>query len=243
MQKYSSYTFSAFALIHITNTAIIPLVTQSVAKADSYLLLTRPFYQSPPQEPLLIGIPIAIHVISGLALRFYRRRQHAARYGGSDDESSRGGSRWPPVSGISKLGFALFPMVYIHGFVVRGLPLWLEGSSANSGLGYVAHGFARLPLASFIGYTALVGTMVWHVTWGWAKWLGFTPKQATQWGTEGEMARKKRWYVINGIAGCVALVWWGGGLGVIGRGGAAEGWLAAVYDGLYKRVPFLGKWI
>jgi MCP1-like protein len=243
LQKYSSYTFSAFTVIHITNTAIIPLVTQSVAKSDSYLLLTRPFYQNPPQEQLLVGLPIAIHVLSGLALRLYRRRQHTVRYGGDSGKQSGSGSRWPPVSGISKLGYTLIPMVVIHGFVVRGLPLWLEGSSANSGLGYVAHGFARLPLASFIGYTAIVGTLVSHVSWGWAKWLGFTPNQTTKRGAEGEMSRKRRWYIINGIAGCVALVWWGGGLGVIGRGGAADGWLASVYDGLYKRVPVLGKWI
>jgi Protein of unknown function (DUF1691) len=242
MQKYSSYVFSAFGVIHITNVAIIPLVTQSVSKADNYLLLTRPFYQSFPLEPLLIGVPIGIHVLSGIALRFYRHRHAVVRYGAQSHAEKRA-IPWPTVSGISKLGFMFWPLVASHQFIVRGLPVWLEGSSANSGLEYVAHGFARLPLFSFVFYTALVGAGVFHMTWGWSKWLGLTPAQTLPSDEEAELTKKRRWYSINGVAACLALIWWGGGLGVVGRGGAAEGWLAGVYDGLYRRIPILGRWI
>jgi hypothetical protein len=241
-QRYSSYVFSIFGLMHITNTAIIPLVTQSVATSDTYLLLTRPYYQSRLLEPLLVGAPIAIHVISGIALRIYRRRQAAIRYG-AQSHAERRAIRWPPVSAISALGFALAPLAVMHRYIVRGLPLWYEGSSANSGLGYVAHGFARLPLLSFVGYTALVSVAAFHFTWGWAKWLSLTPAQTLQSDEEIELTKKRRWYSISGVAGCLALVWLGGGLGVVGRGGAAEGWVAGVYDGLLRRIPLVGKWV
>lgn len=150
---------------------------------------------------------------------------------------------WPPLSGTSALGYVLVPLVLSHQFVVRGLPLWWEGSSANSGLGYVAHGFARLPISSFVGYAALVGVGVLHFSWGAAKWMGLTPGQVTETGVERELGKKRRWYGVNGVAGFVMVVWLAGGLGVIGRGGAADGWLAGVYDALYRKIPFFGGWI
>jgi hypothetical protein len=242
MQKYSSYAFSIFGLIHITNTAIIPLVTRSVASSETYLLLTRPYYQSRIQEPLLIVAPLAIHILSGVALRVYRRRQNARRYG-AESRAERRGIKWPAVSGTSALGYTLIPLVLGHTFVVRGLPLWYEGSSANSGLGFVAHGFSRLPLSSVVGYTTLVVVGVWHIAWGWAKWTNWAPSQTTRVGGEREIAKKRRWYTINGIAASVGLVWLAGGLGIIGRGGSADGWLVGVYDGLYRRIPLLGAYI
>lgn len=61
LQKYSTYAFTIFASFHITNTSIIPLVTRSVPASEPYLLLTRPYYQSFPLEPLLVTLPIATH--------------------------------------------------------------------------------------------------------------------------------------------------------------------------------------
>jgi len=57
------------------------------------------------------------------------------------------------------------------------------------------------------------------------------------------LGKKRRWYTINGVASFVVVVWLAGGLGVIGRGGAADGWLAGVYDALYRKIPFAGEWI
>ena len=45
IQRYSSYTFSAFLAAHVTNTSLIPLLTRSVQSSDAYLLLTRPYYR------------------------------------------------------------------------------------------------------------------------------------------------------------------------------------------------------
>jgi hypothetical protein len=213
-----------------------------VADSDTYLLLTRPLYQSRPQEPLLIGVPLALHIISGIALRVYRRRQAAARYGATS-HAERKAFNWPDISGTSKLGFTLIPLLLTHGLVVRGLPLWFEGSSANSGLAFVAHGFARLPIIHFVGYSALVVVAVWHFSWGWAKWLGLQPVNVKSGSGAQVTKQKRRWYIINSIAGVVSLVWLAGGLGVVGRGGPAEGWLKGVFDNLYRRIPLVRTWI
>jgi hypothetical protein len=111
------------------------------------------------------------------------------------------------------------------------------------GLEYVSHGFAKHPIISFTGFTALVGVGSWHIVWGWAKWLGLQPAQVTQTGAEGQLRRKRRSYILNGVAFAVAGLWLAGGLGVVGRGGEATGWLAKEYDELYKRIPFVGQWL
>jgi hypothetical protein len=228
--------------MHITNTSILPLITRSVPSADKYLLLTRPYYQSLPFEPLLITLPLGLHISSGLALRLYRRRQSLHRYG-AESRKERRSIQWPALSGTSALGYLLTPLVLGHAFVNRVMPLLYEGGSANVGLEFVSHGFARHPAVAFTGYTALVAAGSWHTVWGWAKWLGLTPASVVQGGPEGQMRRKRRFYVLNAVAALVAGLWLAGGLGVIGRGGASEGWLGKEYDSLYSKIPFVGQWL
>ncbi|KAK8252732.1 hypothetical protein HDK77DRAFT_160171 [Phyllosticta capitalensis] len=244
IQKYSSYAFTLFAAAHITNTSLIPLTTRSLPASDTYLLLTRPYYQDFPFEQLLVIAPLALHVFSGLALRLYRRRQTVRRYAGEASTlSERRRVPWPHVSGVSALGFASTALVSGHALVNRGVPLWVEGSSAGIGLEYVSHGFARYPALSFVGFGALVAVTVWHGVWGAAKWNGWTPEQLVRAGYEGEMRRKRRWYVINGIAAALAGLWMWGGLGVVGQGGPATGWVARDYDNLFKSIPVVGQWL
>ena len=228
--------------MHITNTSLIPLLTRSVPASDKYLLLTRPYYQSVPFEPLLITAPLALHISSGLALRLYRRRAQVARYG-AESRRERRRIPWPHLSGTAALGYVLAPLVAGHAFVNRVVPLMYEGGSANVGLEYVAHGFAKAPAVSFVGFTALVGVGVLHATWGWATWLRVAPAYVPQVGAERHIVKKRRWYLLNGVAALVAGLWLAGGLGVVGRGGLATGWLAKEYDGLLSKIPFVGQWL
>ncbi|KAF1812862.1 hypothetical protein P152DRAFT_395894 [Eremomyces bilateralis CBS 781.70] len=247
LQRYSSYTFTVFAALHFTNTALIPLAASSLSSADSYLLLTRPYYQSPLAEPLLVALPLATHIAAGLALRLVRRAQNLRRYGAarSDDAGwcARLAQGWPPLNGISILGYALVPMVAGHAFLNRGLPWIHDGGSSNVGLEYVAHGFAKHPVVSFVGFAGLVGVAAWHFTWGWARWLGWSPSGVAPGVVEYRARRKRRWYLVNAVSVVVAGVWMAGGLGVVGRGGAATGWVGRQFDDLYSKVPIVGKWL
>ncbi|GAB7363052.1 hypothetical protein MBLNU230_g3345t1 [Neophaeotheca triangularis] len=247
IQKYSSYVFTAFGVAHMTNTSLLPLITQSVPTSEPYLLLTRPYYQGIPAEPLLIIAPLAAHIASGLALHIYRRNLNAKRYGAETraDKKRFSAKFWPNVSGISKLGFLFTPLLLGHTFINRGIPKQFPGGSSNINLSYVSHAFARHPAVSWVGFTALIGVGVWHMTWGWAKWLGWTPEQATSGhgSVDRGLAMKRRWYVINGIAAAVAGLWMAGGLGVIGRGGPASGFTGREYDEMYRRIPLVGRWM
>jgi hypothetical protein len=239
IQKYSSYTFTLFLGFHITNTSILPLLTRSIADSDRYLLLTRPFYQSPLSEPFVVALPLLTHIGSGVALRLYRRHQLAKRYGYESHEQRRH-LRWPSLSGTSLLGYILLPLVTGHVFVNRVLPLWVEGDSSGAGLGFVSHGFARQGVVSFVGYSALIIVGAWHFVWGGANWLGLTPKSVPAEAVEG---RKRRWYALNALSAGMAGLWMLGGLGVVGRGGATDGWVGRGYDELYSRIPVVGRWM
>ncbi|KAJ5035085.1 uncharacterized protein L3040_008346 [Drepanopeziza brunnea f. sp. 'multigermtubi'] len=236
LQKYSSYAFTIFASFHITNTSIIPLITRSVPAADSYLLLTRPYYQSFPLEQLLVTLPIATHVLSGLALRIHRRNANVARYGASHLSTSerfqQGLKVWPAVSWSSLTGYVLTPLVLGHSFVNRLLPWIYEGGSSSVGLGFVSHGFAKHPFVAWTGYSALVGAGAAHIVWGIARWNGWVPVG------KDKKARRRRW-AINGIAAAVTALWMAGGLGVVGRGGLTEGWIGRGYDEVYSKVPLV----
>lgn len=247
LQKYSSYVFTAYAAAHIANTSIIPLITRSVPESERYVLLTRPYYQGIPFEPLLIVVPLWTHVLSGVALRVVRRNLNARRYGATerqDKPSFLSAQFWPRVSGISKLGFALAPLVVGHVFINRAIPQQFAGGQSNVNLSYVSHAFAKHPIISYAGFSALIAIGAWHMTWGWAKWMGWTPEQVTvAAGGEREIAKKRRWYVLNGLAAAMTALWMAGGFAVVGRGGPAPGYIGKLYDEMYRRIPMVGRWM
>lgn len=228
--------FTIYASFHITNTSIIPLLTRSVPASEPYLLLTRPYYQSFPLEPLLVTLPIATHILSGLALRIHRRNAIIARYGASSvsisDRLKRGVRVWPPVSWSSLSGYVLTPLVLAHAFVNRLLPYIYEGGSSSVGLGFVSHGFAKHPFVAWTGYTALISVATGHFVWGVARWNGWMPKGNDKKG-------KRRWWLLHGLSVALAALWMSGGLGVVGRAGKAEGWIGQAYDALYAKIPLV----
>ncbi|CAO2648124.1 Nn.00g090460.m01.CDS01 [Neocucurbitaria sp. VM-36] len=240
IQKYSSYTFTAFTALHLANTSLLPLATRSVLDSNRYLLLTRPFYQSTLTEPLLVGIPLVAHVTSGIALRLYRRRQALHRYG-AETKGDRRTIPWPALSGTSALGYALVPLAGFHVWTTRILPLYAHGDSSLINLSYISHGFASHRFVSFAGFSALVGVGVWHFVWGAAKWMNLAPSQVKASESQKHLVRKRRWYVINGVSAAIATVWLAGGLGVVGRDGKVEGWIGREFDELYKYIPFIGR--
>jgi hypothetical protein len=236
VQKYSSYAFTVFASFHVANTALIPLLTRSVPESNRYLLLTRPYYQSTLTEPLLVALPLVAHISSGIALRFYRRRQALQRYG-AETHMDRKTIPWPPISGISALGYALIPLAGFHVWSTRILPTYMHGDNSMISLSYISHAFALKPFISFAGFSALVGVGAWHFAWGWAKWLNLTPPQVTDTESKRHLVKKRRWYAINGVSAVLAGLWLAGGLGIVGRGGKTGGWIGREFDELYNAMP------
>ncbi|KAI9736349.1 MAG: hypothetical protein M1834_001235 [Cirrosporium novae-zelandiae] len=236
IQKYSSYTFSAFLALHLANTSLIPLALRSASAADEYLLLTRPYYQSPIAEPLLVFLPIVAHVGSGVALRVHRRRQMLAR-AGAENRADRKKVKFPPISSTSIIGFTLAPLAGLHILVNRLTPLWSEGGSSSIGLTYVGHGMSRHPGAFALAYAPLVATTVWHIVWGMARWRRWTPENVRG----GERPKRRRWWLLQAVS-FFGFGLWMQGMRLSGMIGETKGWMGSGFDELYRNVPVLGAW-
>lgn len=234
-------------------------MTRSVSASESYLLLAREIYQTPLSEPLLVALPIIAHFASGIALRLIRRSHNLRRYGGGTPGGAllplhhKHGARprqriWPHLSWISVSGYVFTVAVGLHVFVNRVLPLAVEGDSANIGLAYVSHGFARHGPIAWAAYGTLLTVGCGHMVWGWAKWLGVASRAGWRAGpptghgkADRDLKRRRRrtWLAINGVAALVTGIWAAGGLGIVARGGPTPGWVGKVYDELFDRIPLL----
>ncbi|CRG88718.1 hypothetical protein PISL3812_05752 [Talaromyces islandicus] len=255
IQRYSTYPPTVFFALHAANTSLIPLVTRSVPSSEDFLLLTRPIYQSPSLEPLMVALPIVAHIASGLSLRSIRARRRARLYGAESRSQRQLIKSWPMPSLQAKLGYAMVPLVALHVGVNRAVPLQMDGGSSSVGLGYVAHGFARSPVFWNMFYFLFVATSVWHLVGGLATWMGIRVTtvrtergQSHKTGIIGEsrhdqQKRRKNKWLVHGIAALATAIWLAGGLGVVGRGGIGSGWEAKNWDQLYKSVPVVGAWL
>ncbi|KAK4133517.1 DUF1691-domain-containing protein [Trichocladium antarcticum] len=256
IQRYASYTFTLFSALHLATTSLIPLAARSVPASESYLLLAREIYQTPLSEPLLVTLPVLAHVGAGIALRLLRRAHNRRRYHGDKPPlatAARTGTGtgtvrdcWPAVSWIAASGYVFAGVLGAHVFLNRALPLLVEGDSANIGLAYVAHGFARHGATSWLAYAVLLGAGCGHMVWGWARWTGLA--QGAGWRLQRptgnaladraeKKRRRRRLFAVNAVAAAVAAVWAAGGLGIVARGGETLGWVGTLYDGLYSKLP------
>lgn len=183
-----------------------------------------------------MALPVAVHVLSGLALRIRRRNQILTRYGASNLPISQRLEKhlkvWPPISWTSIAGYVLTPLVLGHAYVNRFLPWYYEGGSSSVGLSFVSHGFAKHPAISYTTYAALIGVAVGHFVWGVARWQHWLP-------VGKDKKAKRRWWTLHGISALVTGLWMAGGFGVIARGGKAVGWEARGYDQLLAKVPVI----
>ncbi|EAW12105.1 putative N2,N2-dimethylguanosine tRNA methyltransferase [Aspergillus clavatus NRRL 1] len=223
LQKYSTYPPTLFFALHFANTSLIPLITRSVPDSENYLLLTRPLYQSPSLEHAVLTLPILAHVASGIVLRNIRSSRRARLYGVETRSQRYTLAFWPRMSLQARLGYLLIPLLGAHVLVNRVVPLVVDGGSSGVGLGYVAHGFARSPGFWNIYYLVFVTAGVWHFVGGWANWMGWRVTTARKerghkkGSLEGYLGhrdseqrakrQRKIWWVVNGIAARLAIIW------------------------------------
>ncbi|KAL2863105.1 MCP1 family protein [Aspergillus lucknowensis] len=259
VQKYSTYPPALFAALHFANTSLIPLATRSVAESDNYLLLTRPIYQAPVLEHVVLTVPILTHIASGIALRNIRASRRARLYGAETRDQRYALSFWPRMSLQARLGYAFAPLLATHVLVNRMVPIMVEGGSSGVGLRFVAHGIARNRVFWITYYHLFVFVGVYHIIGGLAAWMGWriTTVRKTRGGKEGSLKdylgpveseqhikrRRKMWWNFNKLATLGACVWLAGALWIVGNGGEGSGWEAKGWNEMYSQVPVIGSWL
>lgn len=233
-------------------------MTRSVSASETYLLLTRPIYQAPGLEHLVLTIPVITHIAAGIALRNIRGSRRARLYGAETRAQRSLLSFWPRFSLQARTGYMITPLIGLHVLVNRFTPVMVDGGSSGVGLGYVAHGIARSPVFWNIFYVAFVSASVWHFVGGWATWMGWRvttarKERGSKGSLEGQLGypvnqdrvkrQRKRWWVVNGVAAMGAAVWLAGALGIVGGEGKGAGWEAQGWNDMYRQVPVIGEWL
>ena len=134
-------------------------------------------------------------------------------------------------------------MFVAHVIVNRVTPLKVDSGSSSVGLRYFAHGIAKHPILTNIGYAGMLCVASWHFVTGGAKYLKLSREYITDGGDYGARKRRNRDWMVSGVAALVAAAWIAGGLGVVGKGGSGQGWEAKHWDEIYRAVPGLGRWM
>ncbi|KAL4972441.1 hypothetical protein BDW66DRAFT_144149 [Aspergillus desertorum] len=259
LQRYSTYPPIFFAVLHFANTSLIPIATRSVPESDNYLLLTRPIYQSPSLEHVILTMPVLTHIASGIALRNIRSSRRARLYGAETRDQRYALSFWPRMSLQARLGYVFAPLLASHVFVNRVMPIMIDGGSSSISLSFVAHGIARNRVFWVTYYHIFVFVGVYHILGGLASWMGWriTTARKTRGSKKGTLEgglghtesdqhvkrRKKMWWNFNKIAALGACVWLAGALWIVGNGGEGSGWEAKGWNEIYNQVPVIGSWL
>ncbi|KAL4801750.1 hypothetical protein BDV18DRAFT_148129 [Aspergillus unguis] len=259
LQKYSTYPFTLFAALHFANTSLIPIATRSVSESDSYLLMTRPIYQSPGLEHAMLTIPLLTHIASGIALRNIRSSRRARLYGIETRDQKYALSFWPRMTLQARLGYALVPLIATHVLVNRVTPLMVDGDSSSISLSFVAHGIARSRIFWATYYHLFVFVGVYHILGGLASFMGWriTTARKVRGSQKGSLSgdlghtesaqhvkrQKRMWWNFNRIATLGACVWLVGALWIVGYAGEGSGWEAKGWNYIYSQVPVIGSWL
>ncbi|KAL4916718.1 hypothetical protein BDW62DRAFT_185486 [Aspergillus aurantiobrunneus] len=259
LQRYSTYPPTLFAALHFANTSLIPIATRSVPESDNYLLLTRPIYQSPTFEHIILTIPILTHIASGIALRNVRSSRRARLYGAETRDQRHALGSWPQMSLQARLGYVFTPLLATHVLVNRVVPIMVDGGSSSVSLSFVAHGISRSRGFWVTYYPIFVFVGVYHILGGLSSWMGWRITTARKGrgskkgpleghigfaGNEQHVKTEKRmWWNFNKVAALGVCVWLVGGLWVVGNGGEGLGWEAKGWNEIYSQVPVIGSWL
>lgn len=205
--KYSSYAFTGFLGLHLTSVVILPAFSYSAG--NKALLFTNTIYQNHAVEPILVTGSLVAHILSGSILRCYKLYRSKSLY-----------ERWvSPISrlnSVSLAGYVAIPMLASHFYAVRWLPQHILGDSSLISLDYIANSLAGHPVIAITSMLSMLSLVLFHVSWGWKKWLKPSTKPKLKSFITGAISTG----IVLGVASLVR----------ISSQGAATGWLASQYQ-------------
>lgn len=203
IQRYSSYTFSAFLTLHAASVVAGPIISPEIG--DYTMNFTGAVYQEQLIEPFLVYGSLAAHIASGLILRL----RYSYLYYRTHDKLP------PRPSNVALCGYGLIPLVGGHLLYTRWIPLRVLGDSSMISMEYVAHTLHKYPIVGSMVLLTLLGTTAYHVINGWRRWLGlYTTK-----------SNAKAYFTVLGsvLAGAISLF-------RIYNMAESSGWMAKQFD-------------
>lgn len=218
VQKYSSYSFTAFLVLHAA-TVLSPVI--SLDLADQTLQFSKAVYQTAWVEPVVLG-SIALHVGAGTLLRMNRMFRQYIHY-----------ERFQPLhmSYTSLAGYGLYGFVLVHFIINRAAPFFELGDSSLINLQFVSQQFHQRYILTWALYAPLVGLSAFHVISGWKVWLAGSYR-----GLLGRLASRiykwSNWWI--GMTGAVGMA----SLWVLSRVDRVSGWIGEQYAQVFTRLSY-----
>lgn len=250
-QRYSAYTFSAFALVHMLATTITPAFLPGLA--NDLLQMGRTIYHAPGVEYILVFGLATLHVFSGVAMRVLRSlrfnpNQHSSsshstlllivdepKPGRDRDAVGLGGitlllglgyrrlitSRYLGLLPLQFSGYVLVVFLSYHAWAQRLVPLRVDGDLSLVDLLFAGHAVARKGLEVHFALSLLALTLLYHFISGALRYQGIFSKRARKWA----------YAAIVGITATTAV-------GLYRLRGVAPGFLATTFDNYLAQKPF-----
>ncbi|CEG71257.1 hypothetical protein RMATCC62417_07015 [Rhizopus microsporus] len=149
IQSASALAFSTFVLMH--GAQVISANVGGAQLANRTLLLTRPIYQDKGIETTLVVGSALVHVASGLAK--FSIRLYWKQFGHN--------TAHPALLPYHRLvGHLQIPVVILHFYLTRLLPIERYGDSSFIDFGYIAWGLQNRPIFTYgLHITLILGSM------------------------------------------------------------------------------------
>jgi hypothetical protein len=155
VQAGSAAVFSIFTTIH--GVQLLAANVGGAHLANHWIILGRPFYQDEHLESILVTGSAVTHVLAGLAklgIRLYWKNNAIVN----------NPALLLPYHGLS--GYLLIPLVGLHYYLVRSLPIDYYGDSSFIDFGYIAWGLQNKPIFTYGLHTTLVVGAAYHIISG-----------------------------------------------------------------------------
>lgn len=218
-QKWGAYGMSLFLGLHLALVILVPGTGVAVDTAQEVFEMARNVYQGPGFEAATAACA-AVHVVSGIGLRYVRSRllrphkrllhepvirdgeRHDIGLGGITALIGLGYKRlvvltlWPSMSPLSFSGYMLLPLLAVHVAKFRYVPAVLDDDSSLVTLQYVTYVLTHSrhwwgPALNYAALMLLCWTLAYHVTSGL---LRYNRKFTLEW-------KKVGYGVIAGVMG------------------------------------------
>ncbi|KAI8987902.1 hypothetical protein BDF20DRAFT_998444 [Mycotypha africana] len=174
-QNASAVAFSTFAVIH--GAQVLVANVGGTRSANRWIILGRPFYQDEHLEGLLVTGSAVVHVVTSLSkltIRYYWRRRKLSApsaEAASTDKATEKNSSSAQLSTNTLpyhrwTGYVLIPLVGIHYYLVRSIPLQYYGDSSFIDFGYIAWGLQNKPIFTYTLHTTLGIAASYHFVSG-----------------------------------------------------------------------------
>ncbi|KAI8992386.1 hypothetical protein BDB01DRAFT_710365, partial [Pilobolus umbonatus] len=138
IQSTSAALFTTFTLIH--GAQVLSVNMGGVRLGNNWILMGRPFYQDERMEGILVTGSATAHILAGIG------KQSIRQYWNRNKKNTNTQALLPYHH---TMGYMLIPLVGLHYYLVRSIPIDYYGDSSFIDFAYIAWGLQNKPVFTY----------------------------------------------------------------------------------------------